>query len=83
MFKVNGQIVIPTLPQSDEDLWREKNLKTSFLSLNHAAQREAGSEFGFSSGDQWKAEGHSEPLPAPTDKYALYFQHLYFMNAIY
>lgn len=81
MFKVKGAKGFLTYAtQSDENLWTEKNPKTSFLPLNHAAQREAGSEFGFTSDDQWKPEGQAEPLSALTDKYALYFQHLFFME---
>lgn len=61
----------------------KKKSKPSFLSVNHAAQREAGSEFGFTSDDQWKPKGQSEPLPALTEKYALYFQHLFITKATF
>lgn len=56
---------------------RNSSKGPSFLSVNHVAQRESRSEFGFIFDVQWKPEGQFESLPALTDKYALCFQHIF------
>lgn len=70
------EVISPLPRQPDEDPIQEP----SFLSVNHGAQRESGSEFGFISDAQWKPEGQFESLPALTDKYALCFQRLFCMK---